>query len=59
MCQSLFLNKVAGLSLIQILTQVLSCEFYEFSKNNFSHRTPPVPVSGAYMADLLFRKAAF
>ena len=34
LCQSLFLNKVAG------LRQVFSCEFCQISKNTFFHRTP-------------------
>ena len=29
------------------LVQVLSCEFWEFSKNTFFHRTPPVAASVA------------
>ena len=29
----------------ETLAQVLSCEFYEISKNNFFHRTPPVTTS--------------
>ena len=38
-CARAFLNKVAGLS------QVLSCEFCEISKNTFFHRTPQVAAS--------------
>ena len=34
LCQSLFLNKVAG-ALKEALAQVFSCEFCEFSKNSF------------------------
>ena len=41
MCQSLFFNKVAGLT----LAQVFSCEFCEISKNTFLHRTPLVAAS--------------
>ena len=39
LCQSLFFNKVAGLSLF-------SCKFCEISKNTFCHRTPLVAASG-------------
>ena len=39
MCESLFFNKVAGLTpaalLKMTLAQMLSCEFCEVSKNNF------------------------
>ena len=49
LCQSLFLNKIAGLDCHFIkkesLAQVLSCEFCEISKNAFSYRTPPVTTS--------------
>ena len=52
LCQSLFLDKVAGLrpeayNFIkkETLAQVLSCEFCEISKNTFSYRTPPVAAS--------------
>ena len=38
LCQSLYFNKVAGLG----LAQVFSCEFCEFSRNNFSYRIPLV-----------------
>ena len=45
LCQSLFFNKVAGLSLQlllkQTLAQVFSCEFYEMFKNNFFTETSP------------------
>ena len=41
LCQSLFLNKVAGLR----LAQVFSYEFCEISKNLFSYRTPLVAIS--------------
>ena len=29
----------------ETLTQVISCEFWEISKNTFFHRTPPVAAS--------------
>ena len=35
LCQSLFLNKVAGLIKKEILAQVFSCEFRETFKNTF------------------------
>ena len=41
LCQSLFFNKVAGVSK-ETLAQVFSCEFCKISKNTFSCRTPPV-----------------
>ena len=37
--QSLFFYEVAS------LTQVLSCEFWEISKNTFFYRVPPVAAS--------------
>ena len=46
LCQSLYFNKVAGLACvcnfikIETLAQVFSCEFWKFSKNTFSYRTP-------------------
>ena len=51
LCQSLFLNEVAGLrrpvTLFkkEALAQVFSCEFCEISKNTFLHRTPLVAAS--------------
>ena len=49
LCQSLFLNKVAGLRPSTLfkkkLAQVFSCEFCKISKNTFLHRTPLVAVS--------------
>ena len=50
-CQSLFFNKVAGLSACnfikkETLAQVFSCELCEISKNTFSYRTPPMAASG-------------
>ena len=49
LCQSLFFNKVADLSLQlykkETLAQVFSCEFCEISKNTFFQRTPPVATS--------------
>ena len=48
LCQSLFLNKVAGLCNFikkETLAQVFSCEFCEISKNTFSYRTPLVAAS--------------
>ena len=49
LCQSLFFNKVAGLSCNfikkEILVQVFSCEFCEISKNTFFDRTPLVAAS--------------
>ena len=48
LCQSLFFNKIAGLSNFikkETLEQVLSCEFCEISKNTFSYRTPPMAAS--------------
>ena len=41
LCQSFFLNKVAGLKK-ETLAQVFSWEFCEISKNTFFHRTPLV-----------------
>ena len=35
LCQSLFFNKVAGLTPEATLAQVFSCAFYEISKNTF------------------------
>ena len=52
LCQSLYFNKVAGLSpqaynviKIETLAQVFFSEFCQISKNTFSHRTPPVAAS--------------
>ena len=44
LCQSLFFEKVSGLSLQlylkkETLAQVFSCEFCKISKNSFSYRT--------------------
>ena len=48
-CQSLFLNKVAGLRSTTLfkkkLAQVFSCGFCKISKNTFSYRTLPVAAS--------------
>ena len=44
LCQSLFFNKVADLSLF-------SSEFREISKNTFSYRTPPAAVSESSIID--------
>ena len=46
LCQSLFLNKVAGLwdatsFKKEALAQVFSCEFCKISKSTFSYRPPP------------------
>ena len=50
LCQTLFLNKVAGLrpNFIkkETLAQVFSCEFCKISKNTFFYRTLPVATSG-------------
>ena len=50
LCQSLFLNKVAGDACNVIkketLAQVFSWEFCEISKNTFSYRAPLVAASG-------------
>ena len=43
-CESLFFNKVAGLSPITLLkkvAQVFSCEFCKILKNIYLYRTPP------------------
>ena len=49
LCQSLFINKVAGGACNFIkketLTQVFSCEFCEISKNTLFYRTPLVTAS--------------
>ena len=52
LCQSIFLNKVAGLRpkacnyiKKETLAQVFACEFCEIFKNTFSYRTPPVAAS--------------
>ena len=45
LCQSLFFNKVADLSLF-------SSEFCEISKNSFSYRTPPVAASERFANEL-------
>ena len=54
--QSLFFNKVAGLTEKQTLAQVLSCQFCQISKNTFSYRTPPMAVSdtGIFENNFLF-----
>ena len=44
-CQSLFLNKVAGLN--EALAQVFSCEFWKISKNTFSTEHIETTASGA------------
>ena len=43
LCQSLFLNKVAGWK--ETLTQVFSCDFCQISKKTFFYRTPLVTAS--------------
>ena len=54
LCQSLFFNKVAPLSLTtslkikETLEQVLYCESCEIFKNVFFHRIPPVAASVVY-----------
>ena len=50
LCQSLFFNKVAGLSAVywfkkKTLAQVFFCEFCENFQNNLFHRTPPLAAS--------------
>ena len=47
LCQSLFLNKVAGFNFIkkEALAQVFCCEFCGIFKNTFFHITPPVAAS--------------
>ena len=51
LCQSLFVNKVAGrpeaCNVIkkEALAQVFSCEFCETSNNTFSYRAPPLAAS--------------
>ena len=50
MCQSQFLNKIAGLrpeTLLkkESLAQVFSCEFCEIFKKTFFYRTPVVAAS--------------
>ena len=50
LCQSLFLNKVAGLRPATLLKKktlahVFSCEFCEVSKNTCSYITPPMTAS--------------
>ena len=47
LCQSLFLNKVAGL-MPEILAQMFFCEFCEIFENMFFYRTPPVATSGVF-----------
>ena len=44
LCQSLFFNKVAGLA--QVLEQVISCDFWEISKNTFFTEHIRVSASG-------------
>ena len=39
-------NTCARVSIIETLTQVFSCEFFEISKNTFYYRTSPVAASG-------------
>ena len=48
LCQTLFFNKVAGLSPATLFKKRLahSCEFCEISKNPFFHRAPMVAASG-------------
>ena len=45
----------------ETLVRVFSCEFWEISKNTFSHRTPPVAASENYRPifthSLCFQKA--
>ena len=49
LCQSLFFNKVPGITpatlLKKRLAQVFSCEFCEIFKNTFFYRTSPVAAS--------------
>ena len=51
LCQSLFFNKVAGLT----LSQVFSCGFCEISKDTFFYRTPLVAASVTKKANQCFR----
>ena len=61
--QSLFFNKIAGLrpatlAKKETLTQVLSCEFCEISKNTFSYRTPLVAAS-IFLASCQVRRTRY
>ena len=47
LCQSLFFNKVAGLA--QVLEQVISCDFWEISKNTFFTEHIRVSASGWWL----------
>ena len=51
LCQSLFLNKVAGL---RSKVQVFPCKFCEISKNTFLHRTHLVAASSLTLKRNLF-----
>ena len=59
LCQSLFFNKVAGVSfLIKTLAEVFSCEFCEISKNTYSQRAPQVAVSIKKLHVYIFERFA-
>ena len=44
-CAESLFDKVLFFIKKEILAQLLSCEFFEISKNPFSYRTPPVAAS--------------
>ena len=53
-CQSIFVNKVAGLKpcnfiKIETMAQMFPCKFCESFKNNFSYRTPPLAASRTFL----------
>ena len=61
MCQSLFFNKVVGLSPATLLkketlAQVFSCEFCKISKNTFLHRKLLVAASGDQRKPIKFQQ---
>ena len=63
LCQSLFFNKVAGLTPATLLkkktlAQVFSCEFCELFKNTFFYRTPPVTGSLSINMEIKSRRNA-
>ena len=60
LCQSLFLNKVAGLRPVTLLkketlAEVFSCDFCKISKNTFPYRTPLVAASAVTELFIFFR----
>ena len=63
LCQSLFLNKVAGLRpatlLKNTLAQVFSCEYCEIYKTTFFHRTPLVAASAQSHIVAMFVNSLF